>query len=161
MFIKYFLYTTSLALMAACNSMPEQNTASTDSPAVTAPQTDNGSTTRKLCFMQLSGATKQDTLYVHLDINHENVTGEMNHIIHEKDARRGMLQGKIAGDGIIATWRFMQEGMHDTIQLQLRVEPGQLTQKPLIFDHKTGRQHTDTSAGYSVVIPQVDCLEMK
>lgn len=103
------------------------------------------------CFLLTEGIKNQDSTTIELAIKNNKVTGQMNWLPYQKDSRKGTLTGTARGDTINAVWSFMQEGMMDTIGLKLILNGNRLMQKPLTFDSKTGREHTDEKAGYTVV----------
>jgi hypothetical protein len=109
------------------------------------------------CFLLTEGSASQDSTTVHLIINADKVSGEMNWLPSEKDSRKGILSGTIAGDEIKAAWSFMQEGVRDSIPVAFKLSSQQLAQKPLKTDGATGRQETDDSAGYMVLYKPVAC----
>lgn len=139
--------------LASCSS-PDGKQNNTDTLAATdtsaMPKTDDNKA-KALCFLLTEGQKQQDTTSIELVIKGDTITGVMNWMPYEKDARKGKLQGIKSGGNINATWSFMQEGMTDTIGLQFKLVNDQLSQKPLKFNAKTGRQETDGSAGYTLI----------
>ncbi|MEP6612061.1 MAG: hypothetical protein ABJA76_09265, partial [Mucilaginibacter sp.] len=93
------------------------------------------------CFLLTEGTKNQDSTTIELAIKNNKVTGQMNWLPYQKDSRQGTLNGIAKGDTINAVWRFMQEGMTDSIELKLVLNGNRLLQKPLTFDTKTGREH--------------------
>ncbi|MDB5155410.1 MAG: hypothetical protein JWR50_117 [Mucilaginibacter sp.] len=74
----------------------------------------------------------------------------MNWLPYQKDSRKGTLDGALKNDTIHAVWSFMQEGMMDTLKLNFQIKNGELSQKPLKLNTKTGREQTDESSDYSI-----------
>jgi hypothetical protein len=124
-------------LNTTLNNVPEQN--------------------RSHCFFRTEGTDQQDTITVKLTVNADKVEGEMNWIPKEKDSRKGVLDGTISGDEITAVWRYMQEGMEDSIKVAFKLSPEQLTQKPLKVNTTTGLQETDDAADYTLIYTPVGC----
>lgn len=114
------------------------------------PTTNNTPTTSAMCFERGEGKNNIDSTYVQLLVKGNKVTGEMNWLPFEKDARKGLLTGTQKGDTIRAVWTFKQEGMTDSIQVAFKLDGNNLTQKPFKADAKTGRQFTDDAAGYTI-----------
>lgn len=112
------------------------------------------------CFLRTEGISNQDTTAVHLIINAEKVSGEMQWLPKEKDARKGTLEGTIKGNDIKAVWTFMQEGMKDTMAVDLQLSSQQLGQKPFKVT-KDGRQVTDGAAGYTIIYKLDNCSAFK
>jgi len=152
--MKYFNLLCAVPLLiASCtsnsNKTENKDADKADSAKVTARLAVATDTSR--CFLLTAGTKNQDTTTIELAIKNNKVTGQMNWLPYQKDSRRGTLTGSAKGDTINAVWSFMQEGMKDTIGLKLVLNGNQLMQKPLTFDAKTGREHTDEKAGYTVV----------
>lgn len=110
------------------------------------------------CFVHTDGTSAQDTTSVHLVINANKVSGDMNWIPAEKDARKGKLLGTLNGDKINAVWSFGQEGTQDTMAVEFKLSSQQLAQKPLVAG-SNGRQQTDKKADYSVVYNLDNCTK--
>src|SRR5215217_8311006 len=107
---------------------------------------------RNLCFLK---AESRDTLKVHLTINGTLISGRMDNMPYEKDARYGLLAGTITDDHIIARWTYEQEGIKDTLDLDLRLTDTGLLQRPLTVNAATGKEETDHTADYGNLIPLV------
>ncbi|MDB5128815.1 hypothetical protein [Mucilaginibacter sp.] len=112
------------------------------------------------CFIRTEGTSNQDTTAVHLVINADKVNGEMNWIPKEKDARKGTLVGTMSGNNIKAVWTFMQEGMKDTLSVELELSAQQLLQRPFKVT-SAGRQEVDRAAGYTIVYELDNCEKFK
>ena len=139
-------------LIASCssngNKTENKDADKADSSKVTA---NTVATDTSRCFLLTEGKKNQDSTTIELAIKNDKVTGQMNWLPYQKDSRKGTLTGTAKGDTINAMWTFMQEGMTDTTGLKLVLNGNRLLQKPLTFDAKTGREHTDEKAGYTVI----------
>lgn len=113
---------------AACTGGGDQKNA-TSSPDTTTSVKEVAPASGEYCYLHTEGAGNVDTTTVHLIIDGNKVTGDMNWIPKEKDRRKGTLAGTITHDEISAVWSFMQEGVKDSLQLSFQLSPGQLTQK--------------------------------
>lgn len=148
-----FIFITALSAMA-CSS-PGTQSVKTDS-AVTATGTTRSAAVQPrhaitaICFERAEGKNNTDSTYVQLVIKGNAVTGEMNWLPFEKDARKGLLTGTKKGDVIQANWTFKQEGVTDTMKVSFKLDGDILAQKPLKTDPKTGSQYTDESADYTI-----------
>ncbi|MBD1366439.1 hypothetical protein IDJ77_21680 [Mucilaginibacter sp. ZT4R22] len=109
------------------------------------------------CFVHTDGTAAQDTTAVHLVINANKVSGEMNWLPKEKDRRKGTLSGTLDGDKINAVWSFMQEGQTDTMTVAFKLSSQQLAQKPFTVDAKNGRQQLDNKADYTIIYNMDNC----
>jgi hypothetical protein len=147
-----------MALGAISCSSPAKKTSGTDTviagdtlaKAKDTKTTNNTPTTTAMCFERTEGKNNVDSTYVQLVVKGNTVTGEMNWLPFQKDARKGLLTGTQKGDTIDAVWTFKQEGTTDTMRVAFKLDGKNLAQKPLKADAKTGRQFTDQSAGYTV-----------
>lgn len=154
-FMKYaaFIFITVLGV-SACSS-PVSQSAKTDSTVNTASTIYTAATQPRhaitaICFERAEGKNKTDSTYVQLVIKGDTVTGEMNWLPFEKDARKGLLTGTKKGDIIQANWTFKQEGATDTMKVSFKLDGNILAQKPFKTDLKNGSQHTDESADYTI-----------
>jgi hypothetical protein len=154
--IPVILAACALAL-ASCSSNPKTNQG--DSIATDSSETDSLQSTAPghICFLHTDGTASQDSTIIHLTINGDKVSGEMNWAPKEKDSRKGTLEGTQDGNTIKAVWSFMQEGMKDTMAVEFDFPGDKLAQKPFKVDAKTGRQQTDAKAGYTIMYDKVDC----
>lgn len=112
---------------------------------------------KSYCFIRTDGTDQTDTTTVRFTIGADKLEGEMNWIPKEKDSRKGVLVGTIDGDEITAVWRYMQEGMEDSMEVKFKFAPNQLAQKPLIVNTSTGVQETDKAADYTLIYTPVGC----
>lgn len=154
---KYVIIAATALASCAGNTYNKNNTgtaATTDTTAaVTTPLPDG-----QYCFVRTEGTAHQDTATVQLNITGTQVTGQMVWLPKEKDKRKGSLTGTLDGDDINAVWRFMQEGMKDSIKLAFKLLPQKLAQKPLKAAANGGQQ-TDEAAGYTVEYAAVNCSQ--
>lgn len=113
------------------------------------------------CFLNLSGGGKtKDSSYVSLTINGEKVSGNHHWLPFEKDRRAGTIDGLKKGDTIDVVWRFVQEGMQDTLRTVFLMKDGTLKQKPFSVDQKAGRQVTDHGSDFSIIYKKVNCKNL-
>ncbi|MDP9079409.1 MAG: hypothetical protein M3O71_18410 [Bacteroidota bacterium] len=150
--MKYLtLFCIASIFIASCSS---NNNKAANKDSVNANAADTGKITAvapaasSLCFLKTD---VKDTTSIELVTKDTKVTGEMNWLPYQKDSRKGTLNGVVKGDTINAVWSFMQEGMKDTLNLKFVLKNGELMQKPLKLNTKTGREQTDETAGYSTV----------
>lgn len=147
-----FLGLASVLVVSACSSPASKQgdtdsaSSKSDTSASLASAAKSDSAISSLCFIHTEG---KDSTSIELVVNGDKVTGIMNWLPYQKDARKGKLDGKLHGDTARVTWSFMQEGMTDTLNLNFLLKKDQLSQKPLKLNKQTGRQQTDEAAGYS------------
>ena len=152
--------------LAACSSPPPKGTPTTErneitKDSVTEDTAKVGEIKQQMCFLAATGKQGKDTLAVTMDVDGSKVSGEMRSSIFEKDARKGTLKGERRDRNINVVWTFMQEGMTDTLNLQFQLGDGELLQRPLVLNAKTGREQTDLKSNNWVKIPKVDCPVVK
>ena len=112
------------------------------------------------CFLRTEGTSNQDTTAIHLTIDAGKVSGEMQWLPKEKDARKGTLEGTMKGNDIKAVWTYMQEGAKDTMAVAFQLSAQELGQKPFKVT-KDGRQETDGTAGYTIIYKLDNCSKFK
>jgi hypothetical protein len=83
---------------------------STKTPPV---KTSNDSTTvhdstTAYCY---SSIRNRDTVFLHIKIAGNTVTGDLEYNLYEKDRNKGSLQGMLKGDTLIAEYTFFSEGV--------------------------------------------------
>lgn len=149
-------------MMAASCSGNHSNTADTVSSGgkkdtMLANAADAPVVNMQYCFYHTDGTAAQDTTTVNMLINGNKVTGKMNWLPKEKDARKGTIEGKLSGNAIKAVWTFAQEGSKDTMTVEFQLRGNALAQKPYSYDAKTGRQRTNTNAEYSIIYNMKNC----
>jgi hypothetical protein len=146
--------------IASCSGNRTTNDADTvikkeDTAMANAP--DAPAVNMEYCFYTTEGAASQDTTKVNLHINSNKVTGDMDWLPKEKDARKGSLMGKLNGNVIKALWTYGQEGSTDTLSVEFQLRGNQLAQKPYRYDAKTGKQQTNSAADYAVIYSMKNC----
>jgi len=154
--MKYLTLGCVIGLLIASCSSPKSKTAGADSltnndtlaKAKDTMVNNSKAAVSSLCFLNTQG---KDSTSIEMVVHGNKVTGQMNWFPYQKDSRKGTLDGAIKNDTIHAVWSFMQEGMMDTLKLGFQLKNGQLSQKPLKINTKTGREQTDESAGYSII----------
>lgn len=109
------------------------------------------------CYLQVSGATKQDTKSLRLVIKNDDVTGELMYLPHEKDGRFGLLSGKKKGDTIHAIWTYMQEGMEDTVSVSFAITDAGVLQQRSSFDTRTQHEYLPKTGPYNIPYTLTEC----
>ena len=156
--MKQYLYIGVLAL-ASCagNASKTADTVKTQEDTSLATTVNTPAQNMEYCFVHTDGTNAQDTTAVHLVINADKVSGDMSWIPKEKDRRKGTLLGTLKGNTIKAVWSFMQEGMKDTMAVEFKLSPQQLSQKPSVLNTATGREQLDNKADYTVIYNLDNC----
>lgn len=138
---------------ASCNEHPPQGNESGLNDTASAPPTG--------CFLGHAG-NSSDTLQLRLDpASADGIRGDFRIALKEKDQRIGSIQGIRGTDGIYrATFRFMQEGMTDSVQLHLREGTSgtpSMELRPSAYDAVTGREYPDSAQPFSIRLVKRDC----
>jgi len=161
--MKYYVIICALAL-ASCSGNGNKGTDTTATEGkdtALATKANTPAQNMEYCFIHTDGTSAQDTTAVHLVINANKVSGDMNWMPKEKDSRKGALLGTIEGNNIKAVWSFQQEGMTDTLAVEFKLSSQTLAQKPFVLNTKTGRQQVDTKADYTVIFNIDNCDKFK
>jgi hypothetical protein len=149
----------------ACGSREETTTETTDTdssslniePALEVATEVSTQAIDSFCHLQVGGITKQDTKALKLVIKNNDVTGELLYLPHEKDGRFGLLSGKKQGDTINAIWRYMQEGMEDTVSVSFVLTENGVMQQRSSFNTRTGREYLPAKGPYDITYTRTDC----
>ncbi|MES2266294.1 MAG: hypothetical protein V4520_06020 [Bacteroidota bacterium] len=160
----YTLLSMCVLALASCagNGNKNADTAQT----ATAEDTSNAATLNapaqnmEYCFLRTEGTSNQDTTAIHLNITAGKVSGEMQWLPKEKDARKGTLEGTMTGKDIKAVWTYMQEGAKDTLSVAFQLSAQELAQKPYKVT-KDGRQETDGASAYTIIYKLDNCSKFK
>lgn len=110
-----------------------------------------------LCYLRVQGTEAEDSTYLHLDIHQDTVSGLMNWIPAEKDARKGFLYGMHRQDTLELFWVFLQEGREDTLRTRFLLKNKRLYQQAYAVDPATGAQYTPDSGSFTLEFLPVDC----
>ena len=146
--MKHRFTITIIFLLASCKSSPDkQEHALADSTA----------SVQKLCFLSVSGSTMQDTAILRLRIEGEQVEGEFENRIYEKDARKGTISGELRNKVIKGTWHYMQEGKQDSLPVAFLLSDGKLMQKNYTIDPETGTELFLEGEPFSIQFEKTNC----
>lgn len=149
-----FLSTLSIA---ACTSTSTNNSNEDTAASGLNDLTEASSST--VCFQKLDGNANQDTSFIQLVIEGEQVSGEFSNKPFEKDSRVGKIQATKKDDLIKGVWVYMQEGMHDTLEVEFKLSDDKLIQKNYTIDAKTGREVFSDGSVFNVEFKKVDCTQ--
>ncbi|MCF0053301.1 hypothetical protein LXM25_24740 [Dyadobacter sp. LJ53] len=59
--------------------------------------------------------TEKDSAFLHIEVKSDSmITGDLEYRLFEKDRNRGKIDGKIHGDTLFASYKFMSEGVEST-----------------------------------------------
>lgn len=147
--MKNYILILTIALLASCTSSDEQQKKDTDNALKVATEvsTNEPDTTS---YYRATGDKNQDSALLQLVIRNNIVSGTLQYMPYEKDARRGTLAGEKKGDIINAVWTYTQEGMEDTMSVSFKFRKGTVYQKPNVFKPKLGREVLDQRADYEI-----------
>ncbi|WP_374164587.1 hypothetical protein [Arcticibacter sp. MXS-1] len=145
----------ALVLLAGACNQKKGHRSSENTSADAA--TDGNSSSQQFCFLKVEGQQSIDSTQVTLLLRGDTVEGKMNWVPAEKDARRGTIKGTRKGNIITGVWSFIQEGSHDSLPLQFKLNGDTLLQKEFAVDPATGRQIIKADAAYKDKLLRVDC----
>lgn len=140
-------------LLFSCNTRVNDKTVAD----TTRDNTTAESSPSQACYQRLEGTANQDTTDLKLTIEGTSVTGDMKHVPFEKDSRTGKIQGTIKGNIISGVWHFIQEGIKDSMNVEFKINDGDLLQKNYSVDPQTGRQILTDSSHYVLEYTKIDC----
>ncbi|WP_316814012.1 hypothetical protein [Pedobacter heparinus] len=102
----------ALSVLASCNNENTNKQANDSASKVIAVDTTFTATHPKAhsndCYVYIKN---RDTASLKLNIDGEELTGELNYNLFEKDSNKGKIAGEMKGDTIIAEYTFDSEGM--------------------------------------------------
>ncbi|MEO6130295.1 MAG: hypothetical protein ABIQ02_00500 [Saprospiraceae bacterium] len=117
----YLLYLfVTCSLLTACNNKPaEKNTKSTSESPTQEVKDEKSTATGKepVCFRYFGN---RDSVYLQLSEVYGTMTGMLLVKNYQKDRNVGTLEGKMAGDVLIANYTFKSEGMMSTRQVAFK-----------------------------------------
>lgn len=106
----YFLILAALVIsLASCNNENKKKTS--EGGEVIAVDTTFTATTPKTSKDCYSYRNNKDTATLKINISGEELTGELNYNLHNKDTNTGKIAGELKGDTIIAEYMFDSEGL--------------------------------------------------
>ncbi len=147
--MKKYLIILAATLLASCTNSDDQQKKDTDNALKVATEvsTNESDTTS---YYHTTGDKNQDSALLQLVIRNNIVSGTLQYMPYEKDARRGTLAGEKNGDIINAVWTYTQEGMEDTLSVSFKFKNGTIWQKPNVFNPKLGREVLDPRTDYEI-----------
>lgn len=98
----------------------------TDSTALTVTDTTKGVATDNVLGDCYAYIKNRDTASLKLQIDGEQVTGDLSYRLFEKDSNKGTLAGELKGDTIIAEYTFDSEGMRSVREIVFLNKDGKL-----------------------------------
>lgn len=102
-----------VSLFASCNS----DKRGTDN--VKSPQDDSKKISSINCYRY---ATSTDTILLKVIHAGNSISGTLIYMLNEKDKNKGMIQGNMKGDFLVAEYTFMSEGIQSTRQVVFKKE---------------------------------------
>jgi hypothetical protein len=117
--------TAASFIMASCNN-DKKAAPVTDSMATISSDTSTVKTAERFADGCYTYTKNKDTVSLALKVAGEEVTGDLNYSIFEKDSNKGTLAGEIKGDTIIAEYDFNSEGMRSIREIVFLKKEGKL-----------------------------------
>lgn len=162
--MKPFIFILALfaLVILSCNSENRKKITS-DSPAkVIAVDTTFTSANPKKSSTCYAYTGKGDTASLKLDIDGDELTGELNYKLFEKDNNKGKIAGELRGDTIVAEYIFDSEGMRSVREVVfVKKDDGKIYEGTGEVIEKNGKMmFKDRSAlkfGQGIVFTKIDC----
>ncbi len=153
--MKRFIFPLALAFGACTQSSTDKK----GPDSISGQQAVARQTNINACYLRTEGQQQQDSVQLHLLVQDSTVTGELNWLPDEKDARRGTVLATRRGDRITGTWTYMQEGMEQKLPVEFKLEGDEVLQQPYSTDAATGTQYLDKKSDFSLIFKRVACRE--
>ena len=152
---KYLFFLLGIALsITACNSSNSEETAS-DSAAV---DTTIVPGSQQFCYAYIKD---KDTAKITMMSSGEITTGELSYALFEKDKNKGIFEGELHGDTLIAEYTFNSEGKESVRQIAFLKKGDQLFEGFGDLEEKNGKMMFKNTAnlkfGGSMVFNKIDC----
>ena len=120
---KYFLLAAFVTLLAACNSNSATKQAADST--ITAETAVAAAAESRTCYASYKN---QDSTYLDLHIEGDQVSGALDIIPREKDRNIGTVSGLVKGDTILLDYTFQSEGMQSIRQVAYLQKDGKLVE---------------------------------
>lgn len=158
---KLFLLMSVGVFFGACNNNPKTTTIDTN---VTTDTTATGKTATTNETSECYANTKsKDSVLLHLTINNNTVTGNMNYKIAGKDKNKGTLQGEMRGDTLFADYTFSSEGTQSVRQVAYLKKDNSLLEGYGDVEEKENKMVFKNTGklnfGKGVVLQKINCSE--
>lgn len=146
-------------IMASCNNEnKEKHDANKAQITAKSPDTElkiNGND----CYVYLKN---RDTATLKINVEGNNLVGELNYRLFEKDSNKGQIVGQIKGDTIIAEYTFSSEGMKSVREVAFLKKPdGNLYEGTGEAIEKNGKMvfkdHSAMTFDGSIIFTKTDC----
>ena len=153
---KLFLVAISItALFSACQSNTKEKTTS-DTVAVS--NTEIVPATQQQCYQYIKNG---DTAIITMMSSGPITTGELNYSLAEKDSNKGIFEGELHGDTLIAEYTFNSEGRESVRQVAFLKKGDQLLEGFGDVEERKGKTMFKNTAtlkfGESIVFSKIDC----
>jgi hypothetical protein len=157
--MKKYLPYLLLSFAFACNS--NEGTDASQKPQDTSNATAatqlESSDLDSACYILTEGKGNMDTMALKLFTEGDEAWGKLMYLYHEKDWRMGRFYGKRDRDIVRAKWKFLQEGLEDSVELSFRLQGNSAFQQNAQVDKKTGKETLSDTAAYSREYRLIDC----
>lgn len=140
-----------LLSLAGCGQRTSktESTAAADSSGTTTVQPDT------VCFQQITG---RDSTMLRLAIKDSTVTGELNVLPYEKDQARGLINGMLKNNQIIADWQRSGEGVTQHYEVIFTLKGDAVTWREGERIEKRGKWVLkNPEQGYEYVLMKINC----
>ncbi|MDQ7947515.1 MAG: hypothetical protein REI78_13675 [Pedobacter sp.] len=152
---KYFLSLFGMiGVLMACNSS-QDNGEMTDSTTI---DTSIISSSQQICYAYIKD---KDTVKLTMMSSGEITTGELSYALYEKDKNKGIFEGELHGDTLLAEYTFNAEGKESVRQVAFLKKGNQLFEGYGDVEEKNGKilfkNTKNLKFGESIVLNKTDC----
>ncbi len=103
----------------------------------------------------------KDSVFLHINISGNIVTGDLKYSLFEKDQNKGTLQGTMKGDTLIAEYKFLSEGTESTREVAFLKKGNDFAEGYGDVEENNGKMiFKNTGAlnfGNNMILKEVDC----
>jgi carbonic anhydrase len=107
----------------------------------------------------------RDTVFLHINVAGNKVTGDLEYNLYEKDKNKGSIQGMLKGDTLIAEYTFLSEGIESVREVAFLKKGNDWVEGYGDIEEKNGRvvfkdiKALNFNSGF--VLQEKDCKELK
>lgn len=109
------------------------------------------------CYLDTSN---KDSIFLHINILNNIVTGDLKYKIYGKDANAGTIEGEMKNDTLIADYRFMSEGKQSVRQVAFLKKDNSFVEGFGAVEEKNDKtifKNTSSLKFTGFVLKEVDC----
>ena len=147
-------------IIASCNNEPKKSTETTTAEDTAKTVENKIMIPASSCY---SSTTGKDTVTLKVEVFPNVVTGKLSYKFYEKDSNKGLFDGQLHGDTLLADYKFMSEGKLSTRQVIFLIKNNMATEGYGNMEEKNGKMVfkdiKGVSFGKGLILKKVECGE--